>query len=263
MSFSRRIELATWNGGQFARFRLLKLCANLLVPVYRLKFPQLEWWHDTDFNNYLDKFSERRGHNSDRRWIIHQLLRLTAEIAGDTAECGVYAGASSYVILKANQRDQRFKRTHFMFDSYEGLSKPNASDGSYWRAGDLAIDESTVDANLTDCRDYKLMKGWIPTRFSEVADRQFSFVHIDVDLYEPTRDSIAFFLPRMSPGGIIVVDDYWFTTCPGATQGVDEVLAGSPEKMLALPDGGGFLIKGVSTGRTAKLMDPVKEASSN
>ena len=48
-----------------------------------------------------------------------------------------------------------------------------------------------VFANLMDCRDFTLMKGWIPTRFQEVADRHFAFVHIDVDLYEPTRDSLA------------------------------------------------------------------------
>ena len=92
-----------------------------------------------------------------------------------------------------------------------------------------------------------LLPGWIPERFAEVRDKTFCFVHIDVDLYQPTKDSIAFFYPRMQPGGIILCDDYGFTTCPGATKAVDEYLGGKLEKMISLCSGGGFMIKGCMT----------------
>jgi O-methyltransferase len=59
-----------------------------------------------------------------------------------------------------------------------------------------------------------LYKGWIPSRFIEVEDRQFSFVHIDVDLYEPILDSLNFF-PKLVKGGVIVFDDYGITQFPG------------------------------------------------
>jgi hypothetical protein len=88
------------------------------------------------------------------------------------------------------------------------------------------------------------MEGWIPERFPEVADRRFAFVHIDVDLEQPTRDSIEFFYPRMNKGGIILCDDYGFTTCPGATSTIDAYLLDKPEKMLSMCCGGGFLIAG-------------------
>jgi len=253
VTFSRRLQSALRNHGEAARFRLLTACANVLIPGYRLKFPQLDWWQNSDFNAYLAKFDEHDGHNTDRRWLVYQLQRLTAGVPGDTAECGAFNGAGSYIILKSNQQDRRYQRTHFVFDSFEGLSIPQSTDGDYWRAGDMSVGESKVRDNLADCGAFELMKGWIPARFAEVADRRFAFVHIDVDLYEPTRDSLAFFLPRMAAGGVIVCDDYGFSTCPGATLAVDEVLAGCVEKMLPMPDGGGFLIKGVSTGKTAQL----------
>ena len=72
-------------------------------------------------------------------------------------------------------------------------------------------------------------------------------MHIDVNLYQPTLDSLAFFYPRMQHGGIVVCDDYGFSTCPGATRAVQEFLADAPEKMVALPVGGGFFIKGCPT----------------
>ncbi|KAJ8134476.1 hypothetical protein OY671_012311, partial [Metschnikowia pulcherrima] len=100
---------------------------------------------------------------------------------------------------------------------------------------------------------YELHKGWIPERFDDVKEKHFAFVHIDVDSYQPTSDSMNFFYQRMNPGGIIVCDDYGFTTCPGATRAVNETLRDKPEKMIASPDGGGFLIKGISTSSRGAL----------
>jgi hypothetical protein len=72
----------------------------------------------------------------------------------------------------------------------------------------------------------EVYKGWIPERFAVVAGRSFCFAHIDVDLYRPTLDSMAFFYPRMAPGGIILLDDYGFSTCPGVTEAVDRLHGG-------------------------------------
>jgi O-methyltransferase len=90
-------------------------------------------------------------------------------------------------------------------------------------------------------------KGWIPERFVDVESRRFALVHIDVDLYDPTKDSMEFVYPRVNPGGIILCDDYACTTCPGATRAVDDYLADKPGKMVLLSCGGGFLIKGILT----------------
>lgn len=212
----------------------------------------VDWSNDQAFNRYLNRFEHTSSLNSGRRWMVHQLLRLTANVPGDTAECGVYTGGMSYLICKANEASE-LKRMHYLFDSFEGLSAPAKEDGAYWKGGDLTAGEAVVTKNLADCRDFVLMRGWIPKRFAEVADKTFSFVHIDVDLYEPTRDSLAFFLPRMSEGGIIVVDDYGSSFCPGATRACEEVLKDTPEKMLALADGGGFIIKGRKVSEAAKL----------
>ena len=102
-------------------------------------------------------------------------------------------------------------------------------------------------SNLSEFKGVTIHQGWIPERFHEVADRRFSFVHIDVALREPTAASVEFFYPRVVQGGIVLCDDYGFSTCPGATLAIDEYLADKPEKMMALPGGGGFFIKGRAT----------------
>lgn len=232
-------------------FTQLTRYAREIMPAYRLTWPQLEWWNDAAFNAYLARFGEGKGFNTQRRWAVYQLLRLTTSVDGDTAECGVYQGADSYLMALSN-RARGDGRLHHAFDSFEGLSAPTGEDGSYWHVGALACDLATVQRNLHEFGDaVRYYPGWIPTRFDEVADRRFRFVHIDVDLYEPTRDSLAFFYPRLTPGGIVICDDYMFSSCPGATRAVDDYLADKPEKMLPLTDGGGFLIKDVRVGEAA------------
>ena len=45
------------------------------------------------------------------------------------------------------------------------------------------------------------------------------------------------------PGGLLVFDDYGFSTCPGATRAVDEFMASRPEPVIEVPTGQAFVIK--------------------
>jgi O-methyltransferase len=234
------------------RLRLLRLAARVLIPSYRLRWPQLDWWKNDEFTRYLERFGELRNLNTDRKWMIHQLLRLVAHVPGDTAECGVFEAATSYLICCANRQSRAGAKTHHLFDSFEGLSEPGCADGKHWAKGDMKCDIDSVRKALSGFAEIAFHPGWIPERFRDVAHQRFSFVHIDVDLGDPTCESITFFYPRMQPGGIIVCDDYGMSTCPGATQAIDHFLSDKVEKMLTLPDGGGFLIM------NARTMDPAR-----
>ncbi len=217
-----------------------------LLPNYKFTWPQLDWFYSAELAETLDHFEEASGFNAHRRFALQELLRLTEAVPGDTAECGVYKGCGSYIILKHNIRST-CPRTHHLFDSFEGLSAPQGQDGSYWTAGALSVQEDAVRQNLAQFPNIRLYKGWIPDRFGDVAERTFSFVHVDVDLYQPTYDSIVFFYERLNPGAVFVCDDYGFRTCPGATTAIDEFLRDKPEKMVGLAGGGGFFMKGCMT----------------
>jgi hypothetical protein len=240
------LDILAWSTPTWEeRFGQLTRLARCLLPEYRFSWPQQEWWKDREFNAYLTRFGELDGYNTHRRWVIYQLLRLTAAVSGDTAECGVYRGAGSYLMAMAN-RARADGSLHHAFDSFEGLSKPAEADGKYWHAGALACDLESVRSNLIEFGDQvRYYKGWIPQRFPEVADCRFRFVYLDLDLYEPTRDSLAFFYSRLQRGGVLACDDYLMSTCPGVKRAVDEFLADKPEKMLGLADGGGLFIKDV------------------
>ena len=76
--------------------------------------------------------------------------------------------------------------------------------------------------NLKKYTSIDFHKGWIPKKFHEVENIKFSFVHIDLDFYNPIRESINFFADRLSVGGVMLFDDYGQLTTSGAKKAVDE-----------------------------------------
>jgi O-methyltransferase len=224
-----------------ARYQLAEKLAGLIDPGYKFSEFGRVYLKDYQFlRTYEDLVGKTNYHSLDRKYALAELLKLTEQVPGDTAECGVFEGASSYFICS---RIAGSGKKHHVFDSFEGLSEPDQHDGHYWKRGTLAASEERVRANLKAFDFVLYYKGWIPQQFSDVATEDFSFVHLDVDLYQPTLDSLRFFYDRVRPRGIILCDDYGFITCPGARQAMDTFFLSKREKIVCLPTGQGFVQK--------------------
>lgn len=219
---------------------LAEKISHLIYPRYIFSDFGRKILYEDDLVKKIRDF-QRDLRSTDRKYTVIQFLKLVDHLTGDTAECGVYEGATSYFICKHTQQTGK---THHIFDSFEGLSEPSEVDGSFWRKGSLTAEEQTARKNLSEFGNTIFYKGWIPERFNEVKDVQFSFVHIDVDLYQPTFDSLAFFYDRLQPEGIIICDDYDFIkSCPGARKAMDDFFKDKPENVISLSTGQGFIIK--------------------
>jgi O-methyltransferase len=250
-------------------FKLLGVEANFFKKdknKKRVVFDQNQLTHFFDPNQRvqlyfegLDKVNARWTDNFAKQLRFYSLQQivehvLSSGLNADFAECGCWKGHSSYIISTLLSK-QGFANKFHIFDSFEGgLSDKTALDVNErieMSADQISEEkemfssiEEDVGKVLEEFDFVKLYKGWIPERFDEVKDRKFSFVHIDVDLYEPTRDSLEFFFPRLIEGGGIVVDDYGETQFPGCKTAVDEFLKGEGCKFFyEMPAGGCFIIK--------------------
>ncbi|MER2531029.1 MAG: TylF/MycF/NovP-related O-methyltransferase [Candidatus Competibacter sp.] len=221
---------------------LARISANLFGDHY-IGDDHKIWRQDKDFIKDFRRLSPHNYYSEERKYTLREFVRFTAKIPGDLAECGCYVGVSAWFMA-----EEAPNRKLFLFDSFEGLSAPDLADSPLegvqeWQVGDLKTTEDVLRKNLAEFNQLHIFKGWIPKRFQEVAEHRFCLVHIDVDLYQPTLDSLKFFYPRLSPGGVIVMDDYGFLTCPGATKAAHEFMADKPEYILHLPTGQGIIIR--------------------
>ncbi len=213
-----------------------------VYPKYKFSEYGRIFLEDEKFLHYYEQFMDANNwHSLDRKYTLNQLLKLTPHLEGDLVECGVYKGASAYLMCQA-YRDAHDVIVH-LFDSFEGLSTPNHHDGDYWVKGALSTPQQELEMTLAPFDNYRIYKGWIPERFDEVATLKFRFLHIDVDLYQPTFASLEFFYERMVVGGIILMDDYGFKTCPGARKAADDFFSNKPEQVIMLPTGQAFTVK--------------------
>ena len=182
------------------------------------------------------------------RFLVSQLERTLA-LEGRVAECGCFQGLSSYVMcsrLRAHQPS--FDGSGYeIYDSFQGLSEPTAEDTdatdkseateralANMKPGKYAARLENVRRSLSAFARISFHPGWIPSAFPAGDGNRYRFVHVDVDLYQPTRDSFDYFWPRLVPGGVVVCDDYnW----PGAKRAVEEFCAKSGVEFSTTPVG--------------------------
>jgi hypothetical protein len=201
------------------------------------------WVDDEDFKRA--KARDIVGIPDPSCFVLQSIIRGLHSVDGDVAEFGVRYGKSTTFMLEADRRDRRYH----LFDSFEGLSEPTAQDivastgKSAWKRGDITALEEVARSNLKAYSNVQLYKGWIPERFQEAEDRRFALLHVDVDLYEPTRDSLSFFWPRLVQGGVVVCDDYGSIMCPGARRAVDEVVKENNAFLIELPTQQAIVLK--------------------
>ena len=149
------------------------------------------------------------------------LVEQCARLEGDIAECGCWRGLSSYLICSTLRKlDASVSgRGYHIFDSFQGLSQPTSHDGGAGFSGQFTAKLEDVRSNLASFPDTTFHPGWIPASLAGLPERRYRFVHVDVDLFEPTDGAIRYFVPRLVSGGLLVCDDYnW----PGARKAIDD-----------------------------------------
>lgn len=162
----------------------------------------------------------------DEAYQVLSCARQTAKVPGDIAEVGVYRGGSARLMCEV-----RGQRALHLFDTFEGLPATDKLD-SRFSAGQYAASLESVKSYLAQFPNVHMYKGLFPSTSAPVADKRFSFVHLDVDLYQPTRDSLEFFYPRLSIGGMFLIHDYLWAD--GVRKAVDDFFCHRPEPVLEL-----------------------------
>lgn len=177
---------------------------------------------------------------------------LENKVEGAFVECGVWRGGSTMmgmdVVLAKNITDREF----WMFDTFEGMSEPTEKDIMHsgldakkeWERLRESQEKESSDwclASLDEVVRNVLKTGYPKDKIIPVQGKvedtipgkipeKIALLRLDTDWYESTRHELEHLFPRLSVGGILIIDDYgcW----QGAREAVDEYFSKQSSKIF-------------------------------
>lgn len=177
----------------------------------------------------------------------YNLFMASVPIPGDIVECGVFKGAS--FIRLAHFRDiagLSDTRRLIGFDTFGAFPRStyepdNAMLDSFLKsAGSSSISRGQLNSVLSAkglMKNIELVEGdvrhTIPAFLAANPQLRVSLLNLDVDLYEPSLLILEALYPLISPGGILMLDDY--DKFPGETKAVNDYFRGRNVKIRRFP----------------------------
>lgn len=150
-------------------------------------------------------------------------------IPGDLVECGVARGGSAGMLALASQAGGARRRL-WLFDTFEGLPPPNQNDPDYEKAkvhtgscvGTLEEVRGLMEQlGVADRVEYG--KGLFQQTLQPSKVERIAVLHLDGDWYDSVTACLEALYDRVSPGGVVQVDD--FGQWAGARKAVREFFA--------------------------------------
>lgn len=146
-------------------------------------------------------------------------------ISGSVAEVGVFQGESAEKInLIFNNQ------LLHLFDTFEGFSERDCDVESKWNFSEAKkgqFDDTSIE-RVMERMPYPekviIHKGYFPDTTIGINDI-FSFVRVDLDLYQPTVAALEYFDNYMTKGGVVLVHDYFGGAYEGIKKAVDDYVA--------------------------------------
>jgi O-methyltransferase len=173
------------------------------------------------------------------------------DIPGALVECGVWRGGSMQAVALALLDRGVTDRELHLYDTFEGMTAPSEEDKALdgTPAAELLARQARdakiwAVAGLEDVREGMAETGYPPDRIHyhvgpveetvpAQAPERVALLRLDTDWYASTRHELEHLYARLSPGGVLILDDY--STWLGARKAVDEFVEGLGEPLLLVP----------------------------
>jgi len=139
------------------------------------------------------------------------------------------------------------KNTVYLCDTFTWVVKAWENDSwySWWEHADTSKKIAEEIANKFELNNIKFLTGIFPDETSnQVKESSFRFCHIDVDVYQSSKDILHWIWPKLVIWWIIVFDDYWFITCDWIMKFINEQRWKKDRVVIHNLNGHAIIIKG-------------------
>ncbi|MEK7208955.1 MAG: TylF/MycF/NovP-related O-methyltransferase [Patescibacteria group bacterium] len=184
--------------------------------------------------------------NLSRFLVRHELFKKVIFLKGSIIEGGVFRGAGlmSWAQLSAIYEPTNYQRQIIGFDTFAGfpnikpvdtggriknpLAKRGGLANNSYRELETVIKLYDANRGLSHMPKVNLIRGnFMKTGKTYIKQNPhliISLLYLDFDIYEPTREALRLFLPRMSKGSVVAFDEVNNPDWPGETEALLESL---------------------------------------
>ncbi len=221
-----------------------------------------QYWDESQgsVNAKLENFTKYVSRESITKFVArNEIFLKQLNIHGSIIELGVARGASlmTWYHLSSIYEPSNYSREIIGFDTFKGFPKLDAKDiytdsiSANMKIGGFSVEpnikediEKSVKIHdltryLNHIKKLRLIKGDIeetlPTFLDDNPYLIVSLLHIDVDIYQPTKIGLELLVPRIPKGGVILFDEINSKLFPGETEALKDVLGINSLKLSRFP----------------------------
>ncbi|MEV8128644.1 TylF/MycF/NovP-related O-methyltransferase [Streptomyces sp. NPDC085944] len=131
-------------------------------------------------------------------------------VPGAVVELGCYQGAMALWMRAVLDATGQHERHVHVYDSFQGLPERGERDPELFEVGYLRAEPEQVRALHVrwDCTPPAIHRGWFADTLPAQLPETIAFAYLDGDYYDSIHTSLSACVPRMAPGGTLIVDDY-------------------------------------------------------
>ncbi|MDD5174794.1 MAG: tetratricopeptide repeat protein, partial [Sterolibacterium sp.] len=174
-----------------------------------------------------------------RTYVLLYFAEIARKAEGDYVELGCHTGHTALqVISKLNFSDLHKK--YYLYDLFE------------WNKGDEHTHLEGHDdplmyekvLNLFCIYNFvKIVKGSVPQSFVHGFPEKVAFAHLDMNHPDPEAGALKVVLPKLSKGGVVILDDYGWWGYRAQKIVLDPIISENGLTILELPTGQGLIIR--------------------
>lgn len=186
----------------------------------------------------------------DIRWRAHMAVwaaRHGLTLDGDFVEFGVNTGILSSMICRSLDF-AKVRKTFYLFDTFSGIPEASTVEGSR-HVAKLNAEFYPFDAfpvaqrTFADYPNVRLVKGILPGTIATVPIERIAFLSIDLNIAEYELASVQEVWDRVTPGAVILLDDYAWAGHEAQYDGWNEFARSAGTSIASLPTGQGLMIR--------------------
>ncbi|MDC2963856.1 class I SAM-dependent methyltransferase [Gammaproteobacteria bacterium] len=183
--------------------------------------------------DWMEHYTSYIGHMSlNRTLTLYEMYKKVSNIAGHIAEVGIYKGASTLLFAKLVKIFEAESLTQVHgFDWFLGTGKAGKNDSDLVPEGGYKYEFESLSElvklqkldNIIRIHNLDVTKE-LNNFFQRHKHLQFKLCFLDAGIYEVLKSCLPVLWDRLTPGGIMIFDQYNHELAPGETIAIRELL---------------------------------------